>query len=256
MRFLWALLVAVVAECLSPPLDRRFFLAVALPGAALAKECDDSRPEECMYRESRSFEFGRRTLRLRQAFGQSGTTGNAVWEGSEVLAAYLDANPELVSGKRVLEIGTGCGLGAMVAKLEGASFVRATDGDDDVVALARRNLDDNQFRDVATSVLRWEDAVYDDPEESYDVVLGADVTYFPKGGSAGPLVNAILASGASTALLAYKRRTPRDDDTVAQIAKAFGPATLLLEEGGKVRVLRFDRRDPSSAPDEGPPPGG
>ena len=42
---------------------------------------------------------------------QGGWTGGSIWESGEVLARVLVSwSDELVTGKRVLELGTGCGL--------------------------------------------------------------------------------------------------------------------------------------------------
>lgn len=195
--------------------------------------CDDT----CIFEQTRRFERAGRRLVVRQEFASKAGTGMGVWECSEVLSAYVESHRELVSGKRILELGCGGGaLVSMVADLCGASSVKATDGDDAVLDLARRNLDSNDFRHVETAQLKWEQAT--NRHDPVDLVLAADVTYSP--GSALPLANALLASGTPAAYIAHKRRTDQDDATLDTLAKTFGALTR-LDKVGAVDILRFDR---------------
>ena len=50
------------------------------------------------------------------------------------LAGYLSENAQLVRGKRVVEIGAGCGLVALTCYALGADAVLATDVEDDALA--------------------------------------------------------------------------------------------------------------------------
>ncbi|KAH8063798.1 methyltransferase [Aureococcus anophagefferens] len=102
-----------------------------LPSLTLACSEDD-----CIFERRRKFERLGRTLTVDQNFAgsRSRSTGAGVWECSEVLSAYLAARPELCRGRRVLELGAGCGLCSMVASLGGAARVVATDGDAGAVA--------------------------------------------------------------------------------------------------------------------------
>ena len=79
--------------------------------------------------------------------------GAAVYDAAYVLAEYLERHPELVNGNRVLELGAGPGLVGIVAGLLGAEKVIVTDGDETVVELAQRNIDDVEKKvDFAGSV--------------------------------------------------------------------------------------------------------
>jgi len=51
------------------------------------------------------------------------------WAGGQALARFLLDDPGLVKGKRVLDLGTGCGITAIAAALAGASTVLAADID-------------------------------------------------------------------------------------------------------------------------------
>ena len=196
--------------------------------------------DRCISEGSRTYSFGGRSLTLKQEFKDRSGTGYGIWECSERLAAYLEGS-EILRGHRILELGCGCGLVAIVATLNGGE-VLATDGDDGVLDLARRNFHRNHFN-ITTAQLKWQDA--SSTSSPFDVVLGADLTYFP--GTAVPLANAMLASGAPTAIIAHKRRTPQDDKTIDTLESFFGPVTTLASSG-KVSILRFQRR-PDAPPD-------
>ncbi|KAL6474369.1 hypothetical protein MHYP_G00179300 [Metynnis hypsauchen] len=51
------------------------------------------------------------------------------WPGGQALARYLLNKPEVSVGKRVLDLGCGCGASAIAAKLSGATHVVANDID-------------------------------------------------------------------------------------------------------------------------------
>ncbi|KAJ8612874.1 hypothetical protein CTAYLR_002062 [Chrysophaeum taylorii] len=226
--------VATRAWAVASP-QRRLLGAALVPRDVL---CDDS----CIFEPQRIFDFGGRQLVLAQEFESKAGTGMGVWECSEVLSQLIARRPEVVSHKRVLEVGCGCGLASMVSAMSGGR-VTASDGDDEVLQLARRNFDANGLS-IETRRLRWEEATAM-AAAKFEVVLGADVTYFP--GSALPLANVMLASAAPVAYLAHKRRTAQDDETLATLARYFEPHLLEVVDRS-VSVFRYDRR-PRAPPD-------
>jgi predicted nicotinamide N-methyase len=58
---------------------------------------------------------------------QSRDTGRHIWDGSVVLARYIEEHMELVEGKSVLELGAGCGVAGLAAGACGARHVTITD---------------------------------------------------------------------------------------------------------------------------------
>jgi predicted nicotinamide N-methyase len=70
-------------------------------------------------------------------------TGAAVWDAAIVLSLFLADNSHLVKGKRVLEVGAGLALASVAVAMAGASEVIATDYDEIVLSLARKNLEEN-----------------------------------------------------------------------------------------------------------------
>ncbi|XP_073862667.1 electron transfer flavoprotein beta subunit lysine methyltransferase isoform X2 [Macaca fascicularis] len=51
------------------------------------------------------------------------------WPGGQALSRYLLDNPDVVRGKSVLDLGSGCGATAIAAKMSGASRILANDID-------------------------------------------------------------------------------------------------------------------------------
>lgn len=81
---------------------------------------DGSKRDAFINRKSGKFQlkFLDSTIVLKQdvkLLGESGVTGPAVWDSSVVLAKFLEINPHLVSGKRCIELGAGCGLAGIAA---------------------------------------------------------------------------------------------------------------------------------------------
>lgn len=95
------------------------------------------------------------------------------WPGGQGLARYILDNPELVRGKRVLDIGAGSGLGAIAALMAGAASAVAADIDPLADTAAAMN---GRLNDVALRTTR-EDLLSTRPKA--DVVLIGDLVYEP-----------------------------------------------------------------------------
>jgi len=92
------------------------------------------------------------------------------WGSGLALARWLLSSTAFVANKRIADVGSGCGVGAIAAKLAGASEVVACDNDPDALMVARANADLNQVQlsyagDVA------------ELSGTFDLVLMADVLY-------------------------------------------------------------------------------
>jgi SAM-dependent methyltransferase len=136
-------------------------------------------------------------LSLSQGTVRAGSTGLVVWNSSILLARLLQnlavrdptwlQSKENAAATRMLELGCGPGLVSMVgASLGLTSQVIATDGNPDVVQLAKENIRDNSqyyWNDttVEAQELSWGpwDAV--DFADSVDLLVGSDLTYNSNG---------------------------------------------------------------------------
>jgi predicted nicotinamide N-methyase len=94
------------------------------------------------------------------------------WAGGQALARYVLDNPQLLAGKRVLDLGSGSGLTAIAAMKSGAAGVLASDLDLISLAAVRLNAEINDVVVATTSENLLEKA-----PEDYDVILVGDLFY-------------------------------------------------------------------------------
>lgn len=94
------------------------------------------------------------------------------WAGGQALARHLLDAPEIVRGKRVLDLASGSGLVAIAAALAGAAEVVANDIDPMCEAAVALNADLNNV------AIRYQGgSLLDGAPPNYDVILAADVFY-------------------------------------------------------------------------------
>ncbi len=107
------------------------------------------------------------------------------WPSSLVLSAYIVAHKDEVKGMRVLELGAGTGLVSVVAGLVGAKKVVATDRDlETTLTNLQSSIASNGEGLMAVCSARgfnWSQSdrflPSNEDEESFDLILGADVLY-------------------------------------------------------------------------------
>jgi len=123
-------------------------------------------------------------LESRSLISSFGSTGFRTWEAGLRLGEYLvsDEGKNLVRGKRILELGSGTGLLAILcARWLGSTHINATDGDDRVVEALETNIFLNglqQSANIDARSLKWGRALEEDEggnQREVDVVIGADV---------------------------------------------------------------------------------
>ncbi|KAK6236712.1 hypothetical protein SCA6_012049 [Theobroma cacao] len=117
------------------------------------------------------------------------STGLMLWESARLMAAILARNPNIVAGKRVLELGCGCGGICSMVAVRSANTVVATDGDRKALELLTQNITSNLRPPFLTKLItkRLEWGNRDDIEaikalnpEGFDLIIGTDVTYIPE----------------------------------------------------------------------------
>ena len=200
---------------------------------------------------------------LELSYGEGGL-GGQTWDAGIALAIWLSlaAGAEAVRGRRVLELGSGCGLGGVAARHAGASSVVLTDfgvggeGSDaaaeDVDALQGKtfsvdalqakagNLQSNlagtiranaMSGSVSAAVLDWRDCLRPGyaPAETFDVVIGSDLVYYEE--DAEPLAAAVVSHTAAggTCYLMCRRGRPAGDRALAALVE-------LLQARGSLEV--------------------
>ena len=93
------------------------------------------------------------------------------WPGSEALACFIQSNPHLVAGKRVLDFAAGCGLAGIAAAKAGATRVDAAEIDPLAVAAIKMNAALNHVEVMVTQG----DII--GQRGAWDVILTGDVCY-------------------------------------------------------------------------------
>lgn len=99
-----------------------------------------------------------------------------LWPAAEGLSIFLAENPEIVRGKKVLELGCGLGLPSLVSAHLGAS-VLATDFHPDVEEYFLRNCRHSSV-EAFYKRMNWREDI--NHVDQFDVVLGSDVLYESK----------------------------------------------------------------------------
>lgn len=143
------------------------------------------------------------------------STGLMLWESARLMAYVLATNQEIVSGKRVLELGCGCsGICSMIAA-RFADIVVATDGDTKALEFLTENVSSNlksPFLDTLhMRKLEWGnetdiDAIQKLNRKGFDVIIGTDVTYIPQA------INPLFATARE--LMSYSRIMEQDKKPV------------------------------------------
>jgi predicted nicotinamide N-methyase len=147
------------------------------------------------------------------------------WAGGQALARYLLDNPAIVSGRSVLDLGSGSGLAGIAAAKVGASRVQAVDIDR--FALAAIGL--NATANAVGLELNGEDML-DAAPGPFDVVLVGDLFYERAlAGRVLAFADAAVAQGAHV-LAGDPRRSYFPVDRFRAAAEYSVPVTRELED--------------------------
>lgn len=157
-------------------------------------------------------------------------TGLLLWDAAPALAAVLEANPSLLQGKRVLELGCGATALCSLIASNSAAAIFATDGDPVSMSLLQENMELNSssfpVNKVACRTLAWGkqtdiEAIKSECENSgFELILGTDVTYVA---AAVPLLfetasSLIAKESTSMLMLCHFARKVAEGDILATAA--------------------------------------
>jgi len=117
--------------------------------------------------------------------GPDGATGLTLWDGAVLLAKFLEAHPEKISGCHVGELGAGTGLvGISAALLGAAASVTLTDLDYSLPLMEdnmRRNMElmERHAPDRSPGIIKVEALDWNAPSQfaDWDVILAADTVW-------------------------------------------------------------------------------
>lgn len=155
------------------------------------------------------------------------------WPGSEALACYVQANPELFAGKKVLDFAAGCGLAGIAAAKAGAAKVEAAEIDSLAVEAIKMNA---ALNNVEIEV------VHDDvvgQQGSWDIILTGDVCYEQQM-SARILAWLKEQAKCSIILVADPGRRYKPDKIGDKKAEYTVPTSLELEDSKSKTVIIYE----------------
>ncbi|KIM88688.1 hypothetical protein PILCRDRAFT_2883 [Piloderma croceum F 1598] len=191
---------------------------------------------------------------------EGGTTGLRTWLASQLLAQYLILHPELITNKRILELGSGSGfLGIIVASLQqldhtydegthASGPIWLTDVNDVVLSRCRDNVQlpcnsSSSHPSLNYCSLDWSDALNsaESPLRSIlheeikpDLILGADLVFDP---CLIPALVGTLHISLQHGADAFIALTVRNEDTVSQFLHAAEQSLSVLDLD-----VHFDKR--------------
>lgn len=160
------------------------------------------------------------------------------WPGGQGLARHILDNPEVVRGKRVIDIGSGSGIAAIAAVMSGAIDVLAADIDVLSEAAIELNALENGVR-VRTTTM---DVLSRPPDA--DLVLIGDLVYEPElAGRVAAFLEAVVGTGAAVLLgdRISARRPPMSFELIAEYEAPVIPE-LIDDSTERARVWRLVRR--------------
>jgi predicted nicotinamide N-methyase len=144
------------------------------------------------------------------------------WAGGQALARYLLDHPDLVSGKRVLDVASGSGLVAIVAAQCGAASVLATEIDPYAIEAIKLNAAANNVE-----VQTYLGDVLDDRPQA-DVVLAGDVFYSRE--MARRVLEFLARSTAELVLVGDPRRAYAPTEGFERVAEYSVPVNRDVED--------------------------
>jgi predicted nicotinamide N-methyase len=159
------------------------------------------------------------------------------WAGGQALARYVLDHPEIVRGRRVLDVATGSGLVAVAAAMAGASEVTAVDIDAFCEAAVGLNAAANGVQVVAGTR---------DPtgsDEGWDVILAGDICYEKSMTEAMVAWLGPIAGSGRTVLIGDPGRTYLPRDRLVRLAEYEVPVTRELEDLEIKRTSVWRMRD-------------
>lgn len=161
-----------------------------------------------------------------------GTTGLSTWGASLYLLEYLSRNPSIISGKNLMELGSGCGLLGLGCAALGASNVLMTDISELVLDRIQINISRNKGLHHKVSVSRLDWANVDlKPRGDLDMVLAADVVFDPS------IIPELVDCISKLGLFCLMSLTERNKDTLELFM------TEIRKAGLQITTIQFAKQE-------------
>lgn len=162
------------------------------------------------------------------------------WAGGQALARHLIDRPDLVAGRRVLDVASGSGIVALACLWASAAHVVANEIDGFALAAIRLNAEANGLQaglELADRDMLDEPVLADDGGPLWDVVLAGDVCYEkPMAGRITAWLRRHAAAGALV-LMGDPGRSYRPDDGLERLTEYLVPTPRDLEDSDVRRTI-------------------
>jgi len=162
------------------------------------------------------------------------------WAGGQALARHVIDHPELVAGKRVLDVASGSGIVALACLWASAAHVVANEIDGFALAVIRMNAEANDLEsglELFARDMLDEPVLADDGGPLWDVVLAGDVCYEkPMAERMTAWLRRHAAAGALV-LMGDPGRSYRPADGLEQLTEYLVPTPRDLEDSDVRRTV-------------------
>lgn len=194
-----------------------------------------------IHKPQREFEFMGRRFIIPQDWTRLGVAA-VVWDAAVVLCEYLSQHQQLVSGRRVLELGAGTGLAGMVAAVAGGivTVTERAEALQHLGAAVQSNMG-NSEHNIIVRELDWTHDHRDFPVD-HDVILGADIIYvqdtFPD------LLRTLLhfTKPETEVLLSCKIRYERDSSFLSMMKEHFTVKKIFFDSQRDIHMYAAQRK--------------
>ncbi len=157
------------------------------------------------------------------------------WGGGLALAHYLRDHPEVVAGKRVLDLGSGSGLCAIAALQAGAASATAVDVDPIAAVAIALNARANGVRlDVV------QDDLLDAASPDVDVIVAGDLWYEQEFGERATAWLERARQGGTRVMIGDPGRRYLSGDAFTKIAEYEVRSTTDLEDLARTRAWVYE----------------
>jgi predicted nicotinamide N-methyase len=162
------------------------------------------------------------------------------WAGGQALARHIVDRPDLVAGKRVLDVASGSGIVALACLWASAAHVVANEIDAFALTAIRINAEANDLEGALELVGRDmldEPVLADDGGPLWDVVLAGDVCYEQPMAERMPAWQRRHAAAGALVLMGDPGRSYRPADGLERLAEYLVPTPRDLEDSDLRRTV-------------------
>lgn len=197
-------------------------------------------PEISLHLAGEAHELWQKTEEELEAIGLQPPFWAFAWAGGQGLARFILDHPEIVSGRRVLDLATGSGLVAIAARLAGAASIIANDIDPFCGAAVSLNAEANSV------------SIEFDPDdlllapmkrfEEHDTILAGDVFYDREMALGFETLLKKLADSGKTVIVGDPGRSYFPQSGLRMLAEYHVPVSRALEDSEikRTRVWRVE----------------